>query len=91
MQIWPEYAETICDGATLGAANISRKRKEKVAKPRLSLSETLGLVAEIERWIEMLSESTRGLSIVQPDFYLSVQTVIQFLNGTLLKLNRQKL
>ena len=90
LEIWPEYAEIICDGGTLGA-NSSRKRKEKVAKPRLSLSETLGLVAEIERWIEMLSESTRGLSIVQPDFYLSVQTVIQFLNGTLLKLNRQKM
>ena len=91
LEMWPGYAETICDGGGVGVATSSRKRKEKVTKPRLSLSETVSLVNELERWTEMLSESTRGLSILQPDFYLSVQTVIKFLTGTLCRLNRQKL
>ena len=71
LEVWPSFAQAICDMTAPG------KRRERAVKPRLSLSETGGLVEELGRWLEVLDEATRELSVIQPQFFLAVTNISQ--------------
>ena len=68
----------------------SGKRKERSVKPRLSLSETGGLVEELSRWQDLLAEATRELSVVQPQFFVAVNNISQLISGAIQKITKQR-
>ena len=84
LEVWPSFAQAICDMTAPG------KRKERAVKPRLSLSETGGLVEELGRWLEVLDEATRELSVIQPQFFLAVTNISQLISGAIQKITKQR-
>ena len=66
------------------------KRKERWVRPRLSLSETSGLVEELGRWQELLAEATRELSVVQPQFFIAVNNISKLISGAIQNITKQK-
>ena len=77
----------ICD---LTSVTGSGKRKERSVKPRLSLSETGGLVEELSRWQDLLAEATRELSVIQPQFFVAVNNISQLISGAVQKITITK-
>ena len=84
LEVWPSFAQAICDMTAPG------KRRERAVKPRLSLSETGGLVEELGRWLEVLDEATRELSVIQPQFFLAVTNISQLISGAIQKITKQR-
>lgn len=90
LNIWPPFAEAICEVGMVSAGANRRRERDRTTGPRLGLAETTQLSDEMMSWLQMLSSSTVGLSIVQPEFYHAVNNVSQFIHGLLQRLNRQK-
>ena len=80
----------ICEVGMVSAGANRRRERDRTTGPRLGLAETTQLSDEMMSWLQMLSSSTVGLSIVQPEFYQAVNNVSQFIHGLLQRLNRQK-
>lgn len=59
-------------------------------RPRLSLSETGGLVEELTRWRGLLTEVTRELSVIQPQFFVAVNNISQLINGAIQRITKQR-
>ena len=78
----------ICD--LISSVTVSGKRKEMSVKPRLSLSETGGLVEELSRWQDLLAEATRELSVIQPQFSVAVHNISQLISGAIQKITKQR-
>ena len=66
------------------------KRKERPVRPRLSLSETSGLVEELNRWRGLLAEVTRELSVIQPQFFVAVNNISQLISGAIQRITKQR-
>ena len=85
----PDMARKTTRPVTSSVTSVTSSVTSSVG-PRLSLSETTDLISELETWSQMLSQSTVSLSVVQPQFYLAVNNVIQFISGAVGKLSRQR-
>ena len=59
-------------------------------RPRLSLSETGGLVEELTRWRGLLAEVTRELSVIQPQFFVAVNNISQLISGVIQRITKQR-
>ena len=77
----------ICD---LTSVTGTGKRKERSVKPRLSLSDTGGLVEELSQWQELLAEATRELSVIQPQFFIAVNNISKLISGAIQNITKQR-
>lgn len=78
----------LCETRTIPPGS---KRKSGAVRPRLSLSETTKFVEEMERWSALLLDCTHGLSICQPEFFMAVTKVQQFIKGAIQGISKQKI
>ena len=81
------FFQAICDVTSVTGPG---KRKERPVRPRLSLSETGGLVEELTRWRGLLAEVTRELSVIQPQVFVAVTNISQLISGAIQRITKQR-